>query len=311
MSSFHFPSPPEHPLLIDRRFSLPAYFPQDQLSYNEMGYFEGTETSMTELLNAQPMDQDFVRRMSLPFAFPSEQFLDQQETKFEINQFASPPESFSALPAFNALQFETNNSSMQQFSLQESVDQMMMDSPSRRGSFASTSPPAPTVITGHPVLTPRMAAEKLFKKEPEPGLDVVMSTPPSSPMQIQARRASLDSGNKPGRFRPTETEFVMLTTIFQKNPFPSASLRKKLAEKMALDMKQVQFWFQNRRANMKTAGIHVLKPKKGNSGCFNFTKKRMSLSPLSADSSYFFVESGREVDNIQQQGMEDIEAIDA
>ncbi|KAI8612678.1 Homeodomain-like protein [Chytriomyces sp. MP71] len=99
--------------------------------------------------------------------------------------------------------------------------------------------------------------------------------------------------NRPARFKPTEAELVMLTAIFQKNPFPSASLRQKLAERMGLDIKQVQFWFQNRRATMKISGIHVLKPKRGNNASMD--KKRTSMSPLSKDSPYFYVKEGAAV----------------
>ncbi|KAI8610913.1 hypothetical protein BC830DRAFT_1143636 [Chytriomyces sp. MP71] len=141
-----------------------------------------------------------------------------------------------------------------------------------------------------------------LKLATEAGFDVVFSTPPTSPEHILSRRNSMESGSgKPARFKPSETELAMLTAIFQKNPFPSAALRKKLAEKMGLDMKQVQFWFQNRRQTMVKSGIHVLKPKKGNSGVPSaavLSKKRMSLTPLSADNAYFYVESGLSIEQI-------------
>ncbi|KAI8834280.1 hypothetical protein BJ741DRAFT_610539 [Chytriomyces cf. hyalinus JEL632] len=48
----------------------------------------------------------------------------------------------------------------------------------------------------------------------------------------------------------------------------------------------------NHRATMKIGGIHVLKPKRGNSASLNGDKKRASLSPLSSDSPYFYVRDG-------------------
>ncbi|KAI8828207.1 hypothetical protein BJ741DRAFT_713757 [Chytriomyces cf. hyalinus JEL632] len=143
-------------------------------------------------------------------------------------------------------------------------------------------------------MNPSLATTRFFGKEPEPGLDILMASPPTSPATlIHARRHSVATDlTRPARFKPTEAELVMLTAIFQKNPFPSAALRQKLADKMGLDIKQVQFWFQNRRATMKISGIHVLKPKRGNSVSLNGDKKRASLSPLSSDSPYFYVKDG-------------------
>ncbi|KAI8612680.1 homeobox protein EgHBX4, partial [Chytriomyces sp. MP71] len=57
---------------------------------------------------------------------------------------------------------------------------------------------------------------------------------------------------KPARFKPTEEELEVLSKIFQKNPFPSVAMRTKLAERMGLTTKQIQFWFQNRRQTMKS-----------------------------------------------------------
>ncbi|KAJ3380144.1 hypothetical protein HDU80_002212 [Chytriomyces hyalinus] len=164
-------------------------------------------------------------------------------------------------------------------------------------------PPTPAAAT--PLkMNPSLPTTRFFGKElPEPGLDILMASPPTSPATlIHARRHSVaaDLTTRPARFKPTEAELVMLTAIFQKNPFPSAALRQKLADKMGLDIKQVQFWFQNRRATMKISGIHVLKPKRGNSVSLNGDKKRASLSPLSSDSPYFYVRDGGAMSKPQQ-----------
>ncbi|KAI8828201.1 hypothetical protein BJ741DRAFT_670411 [Chytriomyces cf. hyalinus JEL632] len=181
--------------------------------------------------------------------------------------------------------------------------QQMQASTTTETVFESPKMPQPTATTSTPA-TPRRAsifnktantkpaARSTLKLANEAGLDVVLSTPPTSPQHVIARRASIDMNNKPARFKPTDTELVMLTAIFQKNPFPSTSLRKKLADKMGLDIKQVQFWFQNRRATMKTSGVHVIKPKRGTASSVLLTKKRLSLSPLSNESPYFYVETG-------------------
>ncbi|KAJ3067151.1 hypothetical protein HDU98_009653 [Podochytrium sp. JEL0797] len=160
----------------------------------------------------------------------------------------------------------------------------------------------------------------LFRTAPEPGLDLLLASPIMSPPNLlAARRNSLlkdfnaggegggENATKMARFRPTEAEAVLLTQIFQRNPFPSAGLRRKLAERMCLDVKQVQFWFQNRRATMKVQGIHVLKPKRGLGLACGGTggggrgkarlgeptadmKRRASLTQLSSDSEFFYVD---------------------
>ncbi|KAJ3266753.1 hypothetical protein HDU77_010861 [Chytriomyces hyalinus] len=166
------------------------------------------------------------------------------------------------------------------------------------------TPAAATTTTPLKMNPSSLATTRFFGKEPEPGLDILLASPPTSPATlIHARRHSVvaaDLTARPARFKPTEAELVMLTAIFQKNPFPSAALRQKLADKMGLDIKQVQFWFQNRRATMKISGIHVLKPKRGNSVSLNGDKKRASLSPLSSDSPYFYVRDGGVVSKPQQ-----------
>ncbi|KAI8828211.1 homeobox domain-containing protein, partial [Chytriomyces cf. hyalinus JEL632] len=53
------------------------------------------------------------------------------------------------------------------------------------------------------------------------------------------------------RFKATEAELPILSAVFEKNPFPSAVLRQKLADRLGLESKQIQFWFQNRRATLK------------------------------------------------------------
>ncbi|ORY52331.1 hypothetical protein BCR33DRAFT_631163, partial [Rhizoclosmatium globosum] len=57
---------------------------------------------------------------------------------------------------------------------------------------------------------------------------------------------------KNNRFKAKDNDLKCLMAVFEKNPFPSVSLRKKLAERLGLEQKQVQFWFQNRRATLKS-----------------------------------------------------------
>ncbi|KAI9351227.1 hypothetical protein BDR26DRAFT_850701 [Obelidium mucronatum] len=63
------------------------------------------------------------------------------------------------------------------------------------------------------------------------------------------------------RFKATEMELDFLYAEFERDPFPSAADRNRIAESLGMEARQVQFWFQNRRANAKAKGI-VLTPAK-------------------------------------------------
>ncbi|KAJ3205106.1 hypothetical protein HDU82_005400 [Entophlyctis luteolus] len=69
--------------------------------------------------------------------------------------------------------------------------------------------------------------------------------------------------NSSSRFKPTPADLAILTTVFAKAPYPSAGMRARLAERLGLQGRQIQFWFQNRRAFSKLHGQPLKKPKKG------------------------------------------------
>ncbi|KAI9351216.1 hypothetical protein BDR26DRAFT_420245 [Obelidium mucronatum] len=118
-------------------------------------------------------------------------------------------------------------------------------------------------------------------------LDGVMDSPPQSPNPpptISPKK------NKKMRFRATEAELDFLLTVFESNPFPSTRQRIQLAEKLSLDPKQILFWFQNRRATLKSNGIVAVKPKKTAAATsLAFRGKNCTLSPLSAENPFFYV----------------------
>ncbi|KAI9347017.1 Homeodomain-like protein, partial [Obelidium mucronatum] len=117
----------------------------------------------------------------------------------------------------------------------------------------------------------------------------------------------LHQKEKKMRFRATDQELAFLLKIFESNPFPSTKFRAQIAAKMNLTERQVLFWFQNRRATLKTNGIVAVKPKRavmssmdggGVSGAgaaaaaaFMLKGKQCSLSPLSAENPFFYVAS--------------------
>ncbi|KAI8612676.1 hypothetical protein BC830DRAFT_1047742, partial [Chytriomyces sp. MP71] len=67
--------------------------------------------------------------------------------------------------------------------------------------------------------------------------------------------------NKLIRFKPEDSETTLLVTIFEKNAYPSRGLRERIAEHLGLNMRQVQLWFQNKRASVKaTTGVTFERP---------------------------------------------------
>ncbi|KAJ3286944.1 hypothetical protein HDU79_006102 [Rhizoclosmatium sp. JEL0117] len=154
--------------------------------------------------------------------------------------------------------------------------------------FTDTQEPSPSS-------TPSKASKRP-SRDPldEPGFDVLHATPVASPPARTRRQSSSQESTRGDRFRATDSELYMLTAVFARNPFPSALLREKCAEKLGLTSRQIQFWFQNRRANLKAQGIHVVKPKKGAPvGAppgFDSKRKRPSLAPLSEGVPFFYKE---------------------
>ncbi|KAJ3239328.1 hypothetical protein HDU77_011309 [Chytriomyces hyalinus] len=236
-----------------------------------------------------PMQQQNGEEPAEMFFF--DQMHHQQHQQHSRSNSISPPgfQLFPSIPPSPSV----SPQQMQTFTTTETVfESPKMPQPTSTSATPTSTPSTPRRDSIFNKTATAKPAKSTLKIANEAGLDVVLSTPPTSPQHVIARRASIDKNNKPARFKPTDTELVMLTAIFQKNPFPSTSLRKKLADKMGLDIKQVQFWFQNRRATMKTSGVHVIKPKRGTASSILLTKKRLSLSPLSNESPYFYVETG-------------------
>ncbi|KAI8612681.1 hypothetical protein BC830DRAFT_541305 [Chytriomyces sp. MP71] len=115
-------------------------------------------------------------------------------------------------------------------------------------------------------------------------------SPPISPQKKLLSFIDPNNIKKNNRFKVKDDQLSMLLAVFEKNPFPSVHLRKKIAERLGLDQKQVQFFFQNRRATLKMNGIHVLKPKVNGS-----ISLKPGMVPVSRNSHYFFVEQSSAV----------------
>ncbi|KAJ3004900.1 UNVERIFIED_CONTAM: hypothetical protein HDU68_004858 [Siphonaria sp. JEL0065] len=213
---------------------------------------------------------EFSRRMSLPYSFPYD--------------------SSSLLATFeNTPEFYNTNSTDEQGSI-DTFDAFTSSPLHRRSSLPDFHTlTSATTTQPHLSSTPNLSVRGLLRNDDsEAGMDVLLASPPTTPSPT---RRVVDGSTKLNRFKPTEPELLLLVSIFQKNPFPSANFQKKVAENMGVNVKQIRFWFQNRRATMKHNGIHVLKPKKSGEIGYNMAKKRTSLSPLSAESAYFFVQT--------------------
>ncbi|KAI9351225.1 hypothetical protein BDR26DRAFT_850699 [Obelidium mucronatum] len=154
----------------------------------------------------------------------------------------------------------------------------------------------PASLAATPLASPVIQARAAVHATPaeDSNQSTPSATPPASPEKQQRSNSISNSNNsnandKKNRFKATEAELPILSAVFEKNPFPSAVLRKKLADRLGLEVKQIQFWFQNRRATLKINGIHVIKPKKTNTPSASF-KAKPALSPLTEGNPYFFVE---------------------
>ncbi|KAI8834277.1 hypothetical protein BJ741DRAFT_610532 [Chytriomyces cf. hyalinus JEL632] len=120
---------------------------------------------------------------------------------------------------------------------------------------------------------------------PEPTPTPGELSPPTSPEKKLQTFIDPNHMKKNNRFKVKDNDLKCLLAVFEKNPFPSVGLRRKLSERLNMEQKQVQFWFQNRRATLKMNGIHVLKPKV-NGG----VREKPGLVPVSGHGEFFFVE---------------------
>ncbi|KAI9351219.1 hypothetical protein BDR26DRAFT_850685 [Obelidium mucronatum] len=293
-------------LLLDRRFSLPTGFPllQPDQSNMELLLSNSCDSSMMELLNSSQVSPPQVQPIAL------------SESEFEAltRRFSEP---------FNPLMIPTEPSflspQMDFFMLSPQCSQsyapvgtnLTLSSPGSVSLHAPALIPTSTFPSIHSTpssspkseINPIRSPKKYFAGkmlERERGFDILntMETAaPTPPETIQSRRSSISEDGRPARFKPTESESALLCCIFQKNPFPSAAMRQRIAEKMGLEMKQVQFWFQNRRASMKTHGVHVLKPRRNSSVAgtgiglgVDSVVLGGKLSLLDEDNPFFFVE---------------------
>ncbi|KAJ3265575.1 hypothetical protein HDU77_004583 [Chytriomyces hyalinus] len=120
-----------------------------------------------------------------------------------------------------------------------------------------------------------------------------VSPAPQSP--VSPKTEVPETKQKKMRFRATEAELTFLLSYFESNPFPSSKDRTRLASKLGLEPRQILFWFQNRRATLKSNGVLAVKPKRNNlTSSLAFKGKQHNLAQLSAGNPFFYVAEKKE-----------------
>ncbi|KAI8091183.1 homeobox domain-containing protein [Gilbertella persicaria] len=77
-----------------------------------------------------------------------------------------------------------------------------------------------------------------------------LNTDQYTPQQNKIKRQKKLEDDKPKRKRITPEQFCLLSELFQQTDTPSHELREKLAKKLNMTNREVQVWFQNRRAKI-------------------------------------------------------------
>eukprot|EP01088_Endostelium_zonatum_P004263 TRINITY_DN15471_c0_g1_i1.p1 TRINITY_DN15471_c0_g1~~TRINITY_DN15471_c0_g1_i1.p1 ORF type:complete len:350 (-),score=96.41 TRINITY_DN15471_c0_g1_i1:152-1201(-) len=104
----------------------------------------------------------------------------------------------------------------------------------------------PDKINSTPLMDPSNKSSKRKRREEE---EMVVIPPPSPD----------DGRNKRKRKSPGQLE--LLETEFAQNPMPNKEVREQLGMVLGLSNRQVQIWFQNRRAKVKNNGGRIAKKK--------------------------------------------------
>ncbi|KAG2194916.1 hypothetical protein INT47_005592 [Mucor saturninus] len=95
------------------------------------------------------------------------------------------------------------------------------------------------------------------------------------------RQKKLSEEHKPKRKRISPEQFCLLTQLFQQTDTPSHELRERLATKLEMTNREVQVWFQNRRAKVNRARLQEQEKKVK----FNYWSSSSSSSLSSACTS--------------------------
>ncbi|KAJ3058894.1 hypothetical protein HDU98_005041 [Podochytrium sp. JEL0797] len=261
-------------------------------------YFALLNDPSSEPMLPECQMHDMDPTLYMPLLFPlwdeSEQFPMPSSTS------DSPASQFSF--AFNPFDFDPTaitNSPVPMFMPSEPSSPVPMHNMTWHDVFSSPSSVDPSLLFSGPCSPAEIMAPSAHHPTTTP---ISTLSPPASPSTVSSsftstpttspRRQSQDSTSctKKTRFRATKSELDFLLQTFETNPFPTASQRNQIAKKLQLEAKQILFWFQNRRATLKTNGIVAVKPKKANRGLsFSADQVKPEWMQLSKENPYFYV----------------------
>ncbi|KAJ3233381.1 hypothetical protein HDU81_002314 [Chytriomyces hyalinus] len=231
------------------------------------------------------------RYMSLPTnnlsMHPAQQPLFDFETTRQQLEQIQELEFLSLLQGTSSMHSASSMHSSMSYTMDDSMNMISpsLESPCQLSTPTDTPVSSPLISAAKAINSKRNTKRDVTREE---GFEILLAANPTSHEDLVARKAANEASDKPARFKPTDEELEVLSKIFQKNPFPSVAMRTKLAERMGLTIKQVQFWFQNRRQTMKLGGIHVIKPRKRPSAT---TRDRTEcLERLTEESKFFYVD---------------------
>ncbi|KAJ2361626.1 hypothetical protein IW150_007196, partial [Coemansia sp. RSA 2607] len=75
--------------------------------------------------------------------------------------------------------------------------------------------------------------------------------PPPQPQPTDLKQNFYNPYHVKHRRRTTKEQLELLEGTFKNTPKPSSDIRKALAQKLSMTAREVQIWFQNRRAKQK------------------------------------------------------------
>jgi DNA-binding transcriptional regulator YdaS (Cro superfamily) len=106
------------------------------------------------------------------------------------------------------------------------------------------------------------------------------------PAPHSASSDTKDKQKKP-RHRHSPTQLIALNELYEKDEHPSLDLRVNLAERLGMETKTVNAWFQNKRASSKKRALSATNPSNSNSSSSSLRPLDLDEFDSQLDSSFF------------------------